>query len=57
MTKLVEEKNWEIFLDHSYYHLWCVRNKQDKDFNSLQSFHFSNKEDAEKFLELVRKAF
>ena len=44
---------WEIFCDDGYYHMWCVRNIGDRSFNSPMSFHFIDKEDAEKFLELA----
>ena len=47
---------WEVFLDESYFSMWCVRPMGDKNFNSPQSFHFSLKEDAEKLKELAEKA-
>ena len=45
--------DYEIFLDESYYGMWCVRSKDDKRFNSPMSFHFSKKEDAESFKYLI----
>ena len=47
----------EIFYDECYYGFWCVRNVNDKRFDSPMSFHFSNKDDAEKFKELIQIAF
>jgi hypothetical protein len=47
---------WEVFLDESYYDMWCVRPVGDRDFESPQSFHFALKEDAEKFKALAEKA-
>jgi hypothetical protein len=49
-------ENFEMFNDESYYNLWCVRNTNDKRFNSEFSFHFVIKEDAECFLKLINKA-
>lgn len=51
-----KEKNYEIFTDDGYYGLWCVRNINDKRFSSPMSFHFVEKQDAEKFKELIEKA-
>lgn len=44
---------WELFLDESYYHQWCVRIKEDRDFNSPTSFHFDTFEQARDFLNLI----
>jgi len=52
----VIKPNYELFKDDSYYDFWCVRNTNDKRFNSPTSFHFAKHEDAEKFLELIEKA-
>jgi len=46
---------WEIFNDMSYFDMWCVRPEGDKDFNSLRSFHFALKQDADDFKALVCK--
>jgi hypothetical protein len=48
--------NWEIFLDPSYYNMWCVRPIGDKDLNSPNLFIFALKDDAQKFKELAEKA-
>jgi hypothetical protein len=47
---------WETFSDSSYYDLHCVRMVDDKSFNSLASFHFSNSNDAQAFLQLLGKS-
>jgi hypothetical protein len=47
---------WELFLDDSYYGLWCVRPAGDTDFNSQRTFHFIEKTDAGNFKNLVSKA-
>lgn len=47
---------YEIFCDASYYHMWCVRNLDDKRFNSPTSFHFVKKSDAEEFKLLIELA-
>lgn len=47
---------FEIFNDISFYGYYCVRPIDDKDFNSPLSFHFPDKADAQKFLELIEKA-
>lgn len=56
LTPKERDMNYEMFLDECYYEMWCVRNKNDKRFNSITSFHFDKKEDAETFLELIKKA-
>ena len=52
----MNKPKFELFCDESYYDMWCVRNVDDKRFNSPTSFHFVKKEDAEKFKELIEKA-
>jgi hypothetical protein len=47
---------YELFCDLSYYDMWCVRNIDDKRFQSPMSFHFILKEDAELFKTLIEKA-
>jgi len=49
------ESKYELFLDTSYYDTWCVREKEDRNFNSLVSYHFADKEDASLFLSLLDK--
>jgi hypothetical protein len=51
-----EIDNYEMFCDDGYYHMWCVRNVNDKRFNSSMSFHFVNKQDAEEFKRLIEIA-
>jgi hypothetical protein len=46
-------ENWEMFMDPSFYDMWAVRPKNDKAFDSPRLFHFTHKEDAEKFIELI----
>jgi hypothetical protein len=54
---LIEENdNYELFCDEWYYHLYCIRNKNDKRFNSPMSFHFVLLKDAKLFFELISKA-
>ncbi len=48
---------WQLFMDVSNFDMWTVRPKKDKDFNSPRSFGFVNKEDAEKFKELIEKSY
>jgi hypothetical protein len=50
-------KYWEVFIDNSYYEMWAVRPKGDRDFNSPRLFHFALEEDALKFKELAEIAF
>lgn len=48
---------WEMFCDDSYYHMFAVRPIDDERImDAARLFHFSNKEDAEKFKELAEKA-
>lgn len=47
------DSDYEIFMDESYYGKWCVRNVNDRRFNSPTSFHFTKKEDAEEFKRLL----
>ena len=51
--KSVSNVEWVLVLDSSFYDMFCVHPKDDKDFNSPRRFHFVFKEDAEKFLELI----
>ena len=44
---------WELFLDYSYYDMFCVKPKEDKLFNSPRRFYFNKKEDAERFKQLI----
>ena len=49
-------REWEYFLDLAYFHLWAVRPKGDKNFNSCLLFHLTDKSDAIKLTELLNKA-
>lgn len=51
------KSEYELFYDDCYYGFWCVRNINDKRFDSPMSFHFSKKEDAETFKNLIQIAF
>lgn len=42
---------YEIFCNHSYYDLWCVRRVGVKDFNS--GWHFTYESDAKEFKRLL----
>ncbi len=48
--------SYELFKDNSYYDLFCVRNSNDKRFNSPMSFHFYKFEDAQEFKRLIEIA-
>lgn len=50
----VREK-WEVFLDHSYFDLWCVRDKDFPGKYSQRCFHFAEEKDARAFYELTKK--
>ena len=50
------KREYEIFNDSSYYGMWCVRDTEDKDFDSRTSWHFVDKKDAEQLLDLLNKA-
>lgn len=49
-------EQFELFCDEAYYHMWCVRNVNDKRFNSPTSFHFCKHEDALEFKRLIELA-
>jgi len=50
------KENWEMFMDPSFYEMWAVRPKNDKNFDSPRLFHFTHEEDAKMFLELIDKS-
>jgi len=52
----IDPRTYEMFEDESYYGMWCVRDKADRDFNSRTSWHFTHKKDAYDFLMLLTKA-
>jgi len=47
-------REWETFVDLSYFDCICVRLKSDRDFNSPTSFHFDTRKQAEQFVELLK---
>ena len=49
-------REWEVFVDLSYYDYVCVRLAQDHSFNSNTSFHFDTQQQAEQFIELLKIA-
>jgi hypothetical protein len=51
------KREYEMFLDTSYYDMFCVRDIRNKDFNSNNSWHFATKDKAEQFLELINEAY
>lgn len=52
MDEIKPTDNWDIFIDKSHHDLWCVRDVR----NSQRAFHFIAQEDAENFIDAVRKA-
>lgn len=48
--------DWILFDDDSFFNMFCVCPKNDKNFNSPRRFHFIFKEDAEQFKLLIEKA-
>ena len=49
-------REWEVFVDMSYFDCVCVRLTGDKDFNSNTSFHFNTDKQARDFVELLKQA-
>ena len=49
-------REWEVFVDLSYYDCICVRLAQDRSFNSKTSFHFDTQQQADQFVELLKIA-
>lgn len=47
---------YEVFTDSSYYDMWCVKNKDNRRFDSPMSFHFVKYDDAEEFKRLIELA-
>lgn len=47
-------RDWECFYDMSYYDLICVRDVNDRSFDSLSSFHFVKLSEAESFIEALK---
>lgn len=49
-------REWEVFLDLSYFDCVCARLAQDRSFNSNTSFHFDTQQQADQFVELLKIA-
>lgn len=49
-------REWEVFVDRSYFDCICVRLCSDKNFNSDTSFHFFTDKQASEFVELLKIA-
>lgn len=49
-------REWEVFVDLSYYDSVCVRIANDRDFNSNTSFHFDTQQQTDQFVELLKIA-
>lgn len=49
-------REWEVFVDMSYFDCVCVRSVGDKDFNSNTSFHFNTDKQASDFVKLLKQA-
>ena len=49
-------REWEVFVDLSYYDYVCVRLAQDRSFNSNTSFHFDTQQQVDQFVELLKQA-
>jgi hypothetical protein len=56
LVKLKEKKkddSWEFFQDASYYDMFCVRSKSDRQFGA--GFHLVNGDEAEKLCDLLNR--
>ena len=49
-------REWEMFIDRSYFDYFCVRLASDRDFNSDTSFHFNTIKQVHQFVELLKQA-
>ena len=59
VDKTVKDKRgreWECFSDMSYFDIWCVRPKGERDFNGEVSFHFMTFDQAVDFMNLLEVA-
>lgn len=54
---VVDLTKWEIFMDVSYYDLWCVRPIGDLSFNSQYAVHYCNYEEALDFKKMMEEKF
>ena len=50
-------REWEVFVDLSYYDCVCVCLAQDRSFNSKTSFHFTTQQQADQFVELLKISY
>jgi len=49
-------REWERFLDESYFGMICVRLTTDRQFDSPTSFHFISFHDAAEFCKLIQSS-
>jgi hypothetical protein len=47
-------REWETFIDPRSFDVFCVRVKEDRDFNSLTLFRFYTEDQALQFIELLK---
>lgn len=48
------KREWEMFVDRSYYDMTCVRVVGETNLNSALAFHFDTWKIAEQFAELIK---
>ena len=53
MSNEITEPAWETFCDASYYHLWCVRRINEREFG--QCYHVVNAQEAKHLVELLNR--
>jgi hypothetical protein len=46
-------REWEMFCDVGYWNYFCVRDIEDRDFNSPTCFHFDTQAEAYQFITLL----
>lgn len=49
-------REWEVFVDRSYFDCICVRLAQNRRFYSYTSFHFDTQQQADQFIALLKIA-
>lgn len=54
--KIMTTTDYSVSVDNTYYDLWCVEPTGNTDYNHPRRFHFVNREDAEAFKEIIKKA-
>ena len=47
-------REWESFVDMSYYDMTCVRVFGEREFNNDLSFHFDTSKQANEFIKLLK---